>query len=60
MIDVGQISYEKKIAIIINPNAGKQKSLDHRKKMISQKLDAAGIKYEYLVTKGKEDTVKFA
>jgi len=60
MIDVGQISYDKKIAIIINPSAGKKKSLELRKKMISDKLDAANIKHEYLETKGKNDTFNFA
>ena len=50
MIDVGQISYDKKIAIILNPGAGKKTSLDKRKKVISEKLNAAGIKHEYLVT----------
>lgn len=34
--------------------------MDRRKKIITEKLDAAGIKHEYLVTKGKNDIINFA
>jgi diacylglycerol kinase family enzyme len=49
MIDVGQLEYHKKIAIVYNPNSGRK--MDQRTK-ISAKLDEYNIKYEFMETKG--------
>lgn len=60
MINVGQISYDKKIAIIMNPSAGKSNNLRRKKKVISDKLDANNIKHEFLITQCRSDTINFA
>ena len=54
MIDVGKIKYEKKLAIIYNPEAGRRVSIKNK---ISDKLNKAGIKFEFLDTKGYMDAV---
>jgi len=48
MIDVGQIIYDKKIAIVYNPNAGRKVEYKSR---ISEKLNEFNIKHEFMETK---------
>ena len=48
MIDVGQLNYDKKIAIVYNPNSGRKVDCKTR---ISEKLDEFNIKYEFMETK---------
>ena len=56
MIDIGQIIYDRPLAIIYNPSAGKR--IDMKAK-IAQKLDQYGIKYEFLETQGFLDAYRF-
>ena len=56
LIDVEQMSYSKKLAIIYNPNSGRK--ID-RKAQISNALDKNSIKYEFLETKGYLDALNF-
>ncbi|CDW74738.1 transcriptional regulator [Stylonychia lemnae] len=53
VIEPGKVIYDKPIAIIYNPNAGKKRNI---RAIISQRLDAAGIKHEYLESKRVFDT----
>jgi len=54
MIDVGKIKYEKKIAIIYNPKAGRKNSI---KEKICKRLTENKIEFEFLETKGFMDAV---
>lgn len=57
MIDVGQVDYSKKVAIIYNPNSGRR---INRKRQISEILQQNDIKFEFLETNGYLDALNYA
>ena len=54
MIDIGQVNYDKKIALIYNPASGKKSD---KREQITEALDKLGIQHEYLLTYKRWDAV---
>ena len=54
LIDIGQVNYDKKIALIYNPASGKKSD---KREQITEALDKLGIQHEYLLTYKRWDAV---
>jgi hypothetical protein len=54
MIDVGQVSYEKPLVFIYNPNSGKKVD---RRDQIAKKMAEHGLKYEMFVTQRQFEAI---
>ncbi len=55
LIKPGRVEFKKPVAIVYNPNSGWKKDL---RSQIKEKLDLAGIQYEFLETQKVFDTYR--